>query len=68
MKEKKIKFIFTGGGSGGHVSPALAVAAELKKTLPEADITYIGVKNKAEAHMEHALQHAPLHGLSLRHL
>ena len=51
MKEKKIKFIFTGGGSGGHVSPALAVATELKKTLPEAEITYIGVKNKAEAHM-----------------
>ncbi|MBR4532608.1 UDP-N-acetylglucosamine--N-acetylmuramyl-(pentapeptide) pyrophosphoryl-undecaprenol N-acetylglucosamine transferase [bacterium] len=51
MKEKKIKFVFTGGGSGGHVSPALAVAAELKKTLPEAEITYIGVKNKAEAHM-----------------
>ena len=51
MTEKKIKFIFTGGGSGGHVSPALAVAAELKKTLPEAEITYIGVKNKAEALM-----------------
>ena len=51
MKEKKIKFIFTGGGSGGHVSPALAVAAELKKTLPEAEITYIGVKNKAEGTM-----------------
>ena len=51
MKEKNIKFIFTGGGSGGHVSPALAVAAELKNTLPEAEITYIGVKNKAEAHM-----------------
>ena len=51
MTEKKIKFIFTGGGSGGHVSPALAVAAELKKTLPEADITYIGVKNKAEGTM-----------------
>ena len=51
MSEKKIKFIFTGGGSGGHVSPALAVAAELKKTLPEAEITYIGVKNKAEAQM-----------------
>ena len=51
MTEKKIKFVFTGGGSGGHVSTALAVAAELKKALPEADITYIGVKNKAEGTM-----------------
>ena len=51
MSEKSIKFIFTGGGSGGHVSPALAVAAELKKTLPESEITYIGVRNKAEGLM-----------------
>ena len=51
MSEKSIKFVFTGGGSGGHVSPALAVAAELKRTLPEAEITYIGVKNKAEGLM-----------------
>ena len=51
MSEKSVKFVFTGGGSGGHVSPALAVAAELKKTLPETEITYIGVKNKAEGLM-----------------
>ena len=51
MSEKNIKFIFTGGGSGGHVSPALAVAAELKKTLPDAEITYVGVRNKAEGLM-----------------
>ena len=51
MSEKKIKFVFTGGGSGGHVSPALAVAAELRKTLPDAEITYVGVRNKAEGVM-----------------
>ena len=51
MTEKNKRFIFTGGGSGGHVSPALAVAAELKKRLPEAEIIYVGVKNKAEGLM-----------------
>jgi len=51
MSEKNIKFIFTGGGSGGHVSPALAVAAELKKNLPDSEITYVGVRNKAEGVM-----------------
>ena len=51
MSEKNIKFVFTGGGSGGHVSPALAVAAELKKTLLDSEITYIGVRNKAEGLM-----------------
>jgi len=45
------KFIFTGGGSGGHVSPALAVAAALKKKHPDAKIIYVGIKNKAEGKM-----------------
>lgn len=32
----------TGGGSGGHITPILAVAHELKKLDPEAKIIYIG--------------------------
>ncbi len=32
----------TGGGSGGHITPALAVAHELKQLRPDALITYIG--------------------------
>lgn len=32
----------TGGGSGGHITPLLAVAAELKRLRPEARIIYIG--------------------------
>lgn len=51
MSDNPKKFIFTGGGSGGHVSPALAVASALKKKLPEAQILYVGIKNKAEGKM-----------------
>lgn len=34
----------TGGGSGGHITPILAVASQLKKLRPEARIVYIGQK------------------------
>lgn len=49
--KKPEKFIFTGGGSGGHVSPALAVASVIKQKYPDAEILYVGVKNKAEGIM-----------------
>lgn len=32
----------TGGGSGGHITPALAVAHELKQLRPDVHITYVG--------------------------
>lgn len=34
--------ILTGGGSGGHITPILAVAAELKRIQPDAQLVYIG--------------------------
>ncbi len=34
--------VVTGGGSGGHITPILAVAAELKHLQPNAKIVYIG--------------------------
>ena len=36
--------VVTGGGSGGHITPILAVAAELKQLRPDAHIVYIGQK------------------------
>jgi UDP-N-acetylglucosamine--N-acetylmuramyl-(pentapeptide) pyrophosphoryl-undecaprenol N-acetylglucosamine transferase len=36
--------VVTGGGSGGHITPLLAVAAELKKLQPDTRIVYIGQK------------------------
>jgi UDP-N-acetylglucosamine--N-acetylmuramyl-(pentapeptide) pyrophosphoryl-undecaprenol N-acetylglucosamine transferase len=38
-----------GGGTGGHLFPALAIADELKRRVPTAEITFIGTKDKIEA-------------------
>ena len=44
-----MRIVITGGGTGGHVYPGIAIANELKKFLPEAEITFVGVKNRIEA-------------------
>jgi UDP-N-acetylglucosamine--N-acetylmuramyl-(pentapeptide) pyrophosphoryl-undecaprenol N-acetylglucosamine transferase len=42
------KIVFTGGGTGGHVIPCLAVIAEVQKAAPRAEIFYIGSKTGPE--------------------
>jgi UDP-N-acetylglucosamine--N-acetylmuramyl-(pentapeptide) pyrophosphoryl-undecaprenol N-acetylglucosamine transferase len=37
-----LTIVLTGGGSGGHITPLLAVATELKRTQPTARLIYIG--------------------------
>jgi len=37
-----MKIVVTGGGSGGHITPILAVAQELKKLQPGVEVIYIG--------------------------
>ncbi|MCB2212689.1 UDP-N-acetylglucosamine--N-acetylmuramyl-(pentapeptide) pyrophosphoryl-undecaprenol N-acetylglucosamine transferase [bacterium] len=44
-----MRVVLTGGGSGGHVSPMLAVAEALRELEPTADLRYIGVRNGLEA-------------------
>lgn len=46
--EKKAKIIIAGGGTGGHIFPALAIANALKKLQPELEILFIGAKGKME--------------------
>ena len=45
---KKLKFILSGGGTGGHIYPAIAIANELKSRFPDAEFLFVGAKDKME--------------------
>lgn len=42
------KFILSGGGTGGHIYPAIAIANELKARFPECEILFVGASDKME--------------------
>lgn len=44
-----MKILFAGGGTAGHINPALAVADYIKMRHPDAQISYIGTAEKLEA-------------------
>lgn len=44
----KHKFILSGGGTGGHIYPAIAIANELRTRFPDAEILFVGAKDKME--------------------
>lgn len=46
MKNKK--FILSGGGTGGHIYPAIAIADELRSRFPDSEILFVGANNKME--------------------
>ncbi len=46
MKPKK--FIISGGGTGGHIYPAIAIANELKSRFVDAEFLFVGAKDRME--------------------
>jgi len=42
------RFIISGGGTGGHIFPALAIANQLKKEISDVEILFIGANGKME--------------------
>ncbi len=42
------KFILSGGGTGGHIYPAIAIANELRSRFPDAEFLFVGAQDKME--------------------
>lgn len=45
---RKIKAIISGGGTGGHIFPALSIANKLKELNPETEILFVGAEGRME--------------------
>ncbi|ADQ79645.1 UDP-N-acetylglucosamine--N-acetylmuramyl-(pentapeptide) pyrophosphoryl-undecaprenol N-acetylglucosamine transferase [Paludibacter propionicigenes WB4] len=60
----KYKFIISGGGTGGHIFPAISIANALKKRLPDADILFVGALGRMEMERVPAAGY-PIEGLPI---
>ena len=45
---KKLKILMSGGGTGGHIFPAVAIAQEIQKRFPDAEFLFMGANGKME--------------------
>ena len=59
---KNPRFIISGGGTGGHIYPAIAIANELKSRFPAAEFLFVGAKDKME------MQKVPQAGYAIKGL
>ena len=56
------RFILSGGGTGGHIYPAIAIANELKKRHPNAKFLFVGAQDRME------MEKVPLAGYKIEGL
>ena len=80
MKEfKKLKVIISGGGTGGHIFPALSIADSLRALNPETEILFVGANGRMEMDRipKHRIKDAPagykiigldIHGLDRKNM
>ena len=47
-KKNRYRILFAGGGTGGHLFPAIAVAERIKSMKPETEILFVGTRSKIE--------------------
>ncbi len=48
MEYSKLRVIISGGGTGGHIFPAVSIAKKLKEVNPETEILFVGAEGKME--------------------
>lgn len=47
-KYRKLRVIISGGGTGGHIFPAVSIANKLKEVNPETEILFVGAEGRME--------------------
>lgn len=61
-----MRVIMTGGGTGGHVNPAIAIANTIKRNIPDAEILFVGtargIENKLTAAEGYPIKHVEIKG------
>jgi len=62
MEEKELRIIISGGGTGGHIFPAVSIANAVKALRPDAKILFIGAKGRME------MQRVPAAGYDIKGL
>ena len=62
-----MRVLLTGGGTGGHVNPALAIADIIKSHVPDAEIAFVGtergIENKLVAREGYRMYHVKIQGI-----
>ena len=48
IQSEQLHFIISGGGTGGHIFPALSIANAIKERWPEAAILFVGAEDRME--------------------
>ena len=48
--KQNIRIIISGGGTGGHIFPAVSIANAIKELQPEAEILFVGAEGRMEMH------------------
>lgn len=61
-KEKKFKVLLSGGGTAGHIYPAIAIADQIRKQYPQSQFLFVGAKDKME------MQKVPQRGYQIKGL
>lgn len=70
--EKNLRIIISGGGTGGHIFPAVSIANAIKEMRPDTEILFVGAEGRMEMHRVPAagypIKGLPVAGFDRKHL